>query len=122
MMIKNLCALVPSYNEARTIGYIVKNLVSRRIITYAIDDGSTDNSAEIAKSEGAVVLRHKANKGKGAALREGFSHILKKDFDAVLVMDGDNQHEVDDIDAFLKKIEETGADIVIGNRMLDTKL
>ncbi len=115
-----ICVLIPSYNEARTIGHILRELRKRNLAAYVIDDGSTDDTALIAKLEGAVVVKHKKNKGKGASLREGFSHILKKDFEAVLIMDGDNQHEIDDINNFLKKMEETNADIVIGNRMLDT--
>ena len=115
----NYCVLIPSYNEARTIGPIIKRLKARGITVYMVDDGSTDETYSIAVAEGAVVVRHKENIGKGASLREGFKHILKNGFDAVLVMDGDNQHEIDSIDGFIRKMEETGADIVIGNRMSD---
>jgi len=87
-----------------------------------VDDGSTDKTAELAAAEGAVVVQHKVNKGKGASMREGFSHILKRGFELVVVMDGDNQHEVEDIDAFLSRMEETGADMVVGNRMHDITL
>jgi glycosyltransferase involved in cell wall biosynthesis len=67
-----------------------------------------------------VVVKHKTNKGKGASMREGFAHILKRPFDSVVVMDGDGQHEVEDIGHFLQKMKDTNADIVIGNRMLNT--
>ena len=66
------------------------------------------------------MLKHERNKGKGASLREGFKHILKKDFDAVIVMDGDAQHRPGDIDDFLKRMEQANADMVIGSRMNDT--
>ena len=115
----NLRILIPSYNEGKTIGGIVKALRSRNIVTYVIDDGSFDNTASVAEAEGAVVIKNVNNRGKGAALREGFKHILKEDFDAVLLMDGDGQHKVEDIDNFLKKMDNTGADILIGNRMLN---
>jgi len=114
------CILIPSYNEARTIGAITKELKSRGLTVYVVDDGSTDNTAGIAKGQGAVVIAHDKNKGKGASLIEGFGRILKEDFDAVLIMDGDGQHTTGDVDSFFKKMAETGADIVIGNRMLDT--
>ncbi|MDO8536372.1 MAG: glycosyltransferase family 2 protein [Candidatus Omnitrophota bacterium] len=114
------CVLIPSYNEARTIGAITKELKSRGMTVYVVDDGSIDKTADIARAQGAVVVIHDKNKGKGASLIEGFKHIIKKDFDVVLVMDGDGQHSIDDIDSFFKKMNETGADIVIGNRMLDT--
>jgi len=58
--------------------------------------------------------------GKGASMREGFRRILKKGFDSVVVMDGDGQHVVEDIGNFIEKMKETNADIVVGNRMLDT--
>lgn len=114
------CVIIPSYNEARTIGAITKELKSRALTVYVVDDGSTDKTAAIAASEGAVVITHDKNKGKGASLIEGFGRALKDGFDAVLIMDGDGQHATGDIDNFFNKMSETGADIIIGNRMLDT--
>ena len=114
------CVLIPSYNEERAIGRLIRALRARSLTVYVVDDGSTDNTAGIATSEGAVVVQHKVNKGKGASMREGFRHVLKKGFESVIIMDGDNQHEVADIDAFLARMEETGADMIIGNRMDDT--
>jgi glycosyltransferase involved in cell wall biosynthesis len=114
------CILIPSYNEARTIGAIAKELKSRGLAVYVVDDGSTDNTAGIAALQGAVTITHDKNKGKGASLIEGFNRVLKEDFDAVLIMDGDGQHATSDVGNFFKKMAETGADIVIGNRMLDT--
>jgi glycosyltransferase involved in cell wall biosynthesis len=114
------CVLIPSYNEARTIGAITKELKGRGLTVYVVDDGSTDETAAIAALQGAVVITHDKNKGKGASLIEGFGRILKEDFDAVLIMDGDGQHATVDVDNFFGKMAETDADIVIGNRMLDT--
>jgi len=111
------CVLIPSYNEAKTIGSIISDLKSRGIITYVVDDGSSDDTYQKASSAGAIVIKHDRNKGKGASLREGFGRILKEDFGAVLIMDGDNQHEVSSIPDFLREMDETGADMVIGNRM-----
>ena len=119
-MAHNPCVLIPSYNEAKTIGHLVSELRVRRLTVYVVDDGSTDKTAKIAESEGAVVVGHKENRGKGASMREGFRHILKRGFDSVVVMDGDGQHVVEDIGNFIEKMKETNADIVIGNRMLDT--
>ncbi len=114
------CILIPSYNEARTIGAIAEELKSRALTVYVVDDGSTDKTADIAASHGAVVIAHDKNKGKGASLIEGFDRILKEDFDAVLIMDGDGQHAMSDVENFFNKMAQTGADIIIGNRMLDT--
>lgn len=114
--------LIPSFNEARTIGGIVERLKEKGFADiYVVDDGSRDETASIAASKGACVISHEANKGKGASLREGFSRILKDGFGYVLVMDGDGQHRVEDIDKFLAKMGETGAGVVVGNRMSSTK-
>lgn len=118
-MIKT-CVLIPSYNEAKTVGGIIRELLDKGLSPCVIDDGSTDDTASISKSNGAIVLRRDKNMGKGASLREGFKYVLKEDFAAALIMDGDGQHETSDIDNFFKKMEDTDADIVIGNRMSDT--
>ena len=118
----NICVLIPSYNEEQAIGRIIRGLKDRyHVVVYVVDDGSTDGTAAIAESEGAVVVKHRKNKGKGASLREGFKHVLKKGFDAVMLMDGDGQHGLEDVESFLRCMEDESADIVIGNRMLDTR-
>lgn len=114
-----ICFLIPSYNEAGTIGDIIRQLKCRGGTVYVVDDGSTDDTSSVAAAEGSLVIRNERNMGKGAAMRRGFDQILKTDFDAVLVMDGDGQHDTDDIDAFVDKMDQTAADIVIGNRMLN---
>ncbi len=118
-MPKNICVLIPSYNEARTIGQIVAELRAQGHTVYVVDDGSSDNTARIAHDAGAVVVKHKRNLGKGASLREGFKHIVKMGFEAVIIMDGDGQHLVSDISNFIRKMETSGADMIIGNRMDD---
>ncbi|MDD5428582.1 MAG: glycosyltransferase family 2 protein [Candidatus Omnitrophica bacterium] len=115
------CVLIPSYNEARTIGGIVKDVIGLGLAAYVIDDGSSDDTAAIARKAGAVVVRHETNKGKGASLREGFKHVLNGKFEAAIIIDGDAQHEVISIPDFIKKAQDGNADLVIGNRMLDTK-
>lgn len=119
-MSHDLCVLIPSYNEAKTIGGLVGKLRSIGLTVYVVDDGSSDETASLAHGAGAVVVKHRQNMGKGASMREGFNHIIKKGFRSVVVMDGDGQHEVADIDGFLKRMQDTGSDIVIGNRMSDT--
>jgi glycosyltransferase involved in cell wall biosynthesis len=119
MEAKDLCVLIPSYNEARTIGSLVRELRSNGLTVYVVDDGSSDDTASEAETAGAVVVRHRKNMGKGASMREGFRHIMKRGYRAVVVMDGDGQHEVGDISKFTEKMDRSGADIVIGNRMGD---
>lgn len=114
------CVLIPSYNEARTIGGIVSGLRQMGLAAYVVDDGSTDETAGLAEKAGAIVFRHARNKGKGASLVEGFGRIVKEGYDRVAVMDGDGQHSLDDIQVLMKRMDETGADIVIGSRMGET--
>ncbi|MFA6320702.1 MAG: glycosyltransferase family 2 protein [Candidatus Omnitrophota bacterium] len=116
-----ICVLIPSYNESKTIGDIVHKVKALGLTACVIDDGSTDNTGSIAASEGAVVIANKANMGKGAALRSGFAYILNNDYDAVIIIDGDGQHEVSSIPDFIKSAEDTKPDIIIGNRMSDTR-
>ena len=115
-----ILVLIPAYNEARAIGKIVRDVRARGLEVYVVDDGSADTTAAIATENGALVIRNAKNMGKGAALREGFKHIMEKDFDAVILIDGDSQHEVSSIPAFTDEMDRGGADIVIGNRMGDT--
>lgn len=118
---KNPCILIPSYNESRTIGDIVRKLRQRNFTVFVADDGSTDGTADKAAAEGAEVIRNPRNIGKGAVLRAGFVRVFNDArFDSVIIMDGDDQHEVGDIAHLIRKMHETRADIVVGNRMADT--
>lgn len=89
------CVLVPAYDAARTVGDVVRSLVRiwpdpRAVIV--IDDGSRDSTALEASSAGAVVLRHEANRGKGAALRSGLQLAHKEGFEVAVTLDADGQH------------------------------
>ena len=119
-MSRHIAVVIPSYNEARTIGDIVKRLNERDFTVYVVDDGSSDDTSEKAKAAGAIVIRNSRNMGKGGALRVGFKRILDDGFELVLIMDGDDQHDVTDIAHLIMKLRETHADMVIGNRMHDT--
>ena len=116
-----VCVLLPSYNEAGTIAAIVREVKTQGLDVYVVDDGSSDGTGAIAGAEGAVVLRHEKNMGKGAALIDGFKHVLGTGCEAVIIMDADNQHEASSISDFINAVERVGADIVIGNRMFDSK-
>lgn len=116
-----ICVLIPSYNESETIGSLVQRIKVRGLDVLVIDDGSVDQTAEIARQSGANVLRHRENKGKGTSLKEGFRYILNSDYDAVITMDGDGQHAPSDIPKFINASFDPGADMVVGNRMAACK-
>ena len=112
------CVLIPSFNEERTIGSIVREIKDMGLDVIVVDDGSSDDTQKVASENGALVMRHVKNMGKGASIKEGFDFILRTtNFDAVIVMDGDGQHNPGDIPKFITRAEEYGDDIIIGNRM-----
>lgn len=112
-----ICALIPTYNEAKTIGVLVTQVRKYIPDVLVIDDGSWDRTAQLAGLAQARVIYNPINHGKGAALRQGFEQILKEGYDSVLTMDGDGQHSPDEIPLFLEKARKEKADLVIGNRL-----
>src|ERR1051325_11423405 len=96
------CAVViPCLNESATIADVTASVRKHLPTVFVIDDGSRDNKGALAKSAGAVVLRHDAPRGKGAALQTGWRHAREHGFAWALTMDGDGQHSPDDVPAFL---------------------
>ncbi len=86
-----------------------------------VDDGSPDGYPVKAEELGYNVVRHDRNMGKGVALRTGFAWALAHGYSGVVTLDGDGQHDPALIPSFLRKAEETGADIVIGSRKRDLR-
>lgn len=115
------CIVIPVHNEAAVIGGLVAELKSLKYDVLVIDDGSTDDSGLIAREKGAVVIVHQIKKGKGVSLRDGFDYAVQKNYDAVIALDGDGQHAVEDIPQFIEKATKTGAGIVTGSRMQNPK-
>lgn len=110
------CLLLPAYNESKTIGRIIQETAEfiREIVV--IDDGSSDETAEIASASGVVCLANATNCGKGSALRKGFAYALKYGYQLVFTMDSDGQHDPADIPRFLEHFDNTQPDILIGAR------
>lgn len=116
--VESFCVLVCAYNEAEHIGEVVRMALEQTPCkVVVIDDGSVDNTAELAERAGAYVLRNPENLGKGAALRRGFELVRERNCDAVVVVDGDGQHDPREIKRFLDAYERTHIPILIGNRM-----
>ncbi|MGE5280555.1 MAG: glycosyltransferase family 2 protein [Deltaproteobacteria bacterium] len=113
---KVIC-VIPSYNEEKTIAWLVREAKELGHDVLVVDDGSRDRTAALARSAGAEVLENERNMGKGASLRNAFRHIRDREADIVVVMDGDGQHLPRDIARLIEGIVKDGADIVVGNRM-----
>jgi len=116
-----ICVIIPALNESREIAGLIKRV--RRFVSdiLVIDDGSTDQTAQVAKVVGAEVLRNERNQGKGACLVKGYAYALEKGFDAVISMDGDGQHSAEDLPVFLKAAEDSKDALIIGNRMSNSR-
>lgn len=114
-------AVIPAFNASATIGDVVVRCRATGVLDQivVIDDGSTDGTAENASGAGALVLEHGSNRGKGAALRTGFEYAVKHEFDAVVTLDADGQHEPESVPDFLEKHKTTGLQVIVGNRMFD---
>lgn len=113
--------VIPTYNESKTIKGLIESIGKLGLDTIVIDDGSTDKTAEIVRRSGAFVITHKENLGKGISLKDGFFCALRLGCEAVITMDGDGQHNPQDIPKFLDTWRETKADLIIGNRMDEPK-
>ena len=115
----NIFALIPAYNAdkhiARVIHGCVEHLPRENVIV--VDDGSTDRTRSLIEQSGATVIVHDNNRGKGAALRSGFSVALKYKCDMVITLDADMQHDPKYLPEFIEAAEEHHDwDIIIGTR------
>lgn len=116
-----ICVVIPTYNEAKAIAGVIREIRQHALDVVVIDDGSWDNTSEIARETGAIVLRNENNEGKGASLVKGFHHALNSGFDAVITMDGDGQHLPEEIPYFIRLATYSNSGIFIGNRMFKIK-
>jgi glycosyltransferase involved in cell wall biosynthesis len=110
-------ALIPCLNEGTGIAALVSALRQHASLVLVVDDGSMDETALLARGAGATVIRHERNRGKGAALRSGLSQLFEQGFEWAATLDGDGQHAPEDLPALLRCAGQTGARLVIGNRM-----
>ena len=112
----NVFALIPALNAEKTIGNVVRDCLQQISTVVVLDDGSTDGTGDVARANGATVLRHDVNQGKGASLKTGFKYAVDNGYDGVITLDADGQHLPTEIPKILKAHEESGADLVIGGR------
>lgn len=117
----NICVLIPSFNEEKTIGWLVRSVLELGYHAVVMDDGSRDNTAQVARAHGAEVFVNDRNLGKGATLRKGFEILKERDYDALVIMDADGQHLPKDIAQFVKLYQEKKPGVIVGNRMSRAK-
>ncbi|MBV9392564.1 MAG: glycosyltransferase family 2 protein [Verrucomicrobia bacterium] len=114
-----MLAIIPAFHEEKFIGQVVQQVLEQVTAALVVDDGSNDTTTERAAAAGARVIQHQANLGKGAALKTGIREGVRLGYSFFLFLDGDGQHDPGDIPAFFRAMNETKADLVVGNRMGD---
>lgn len=114
-----IIALVPAHNEQSKIGHVVHRMRSAPADTLVvINDGSTDDTAQEARRNGAEVLSLDQPGGVGNALRTGFSFARSHRFDVAVILAGNNKDDPDEIPRLLDPICDDGFDFTIGSRYL----
>ena len=111
-----IVAAIPAFNEERTIAKVVARAMKHVDKVVVVDDGSTDDTALIAESLGAHVVRHDENKGYGAAIRSCFSAARDLVADVLVTLDGDGQHDPEQIPKVIEPILSGESDVVVGSR------
>jgi len=112
-------AIVPAFNERRSIEQVVRGLVSEGLTVLVVDDGSTDGTGDLARDAGASVLRLATNMGVGGALRAGVRHATESGFVQIVQCDGDGQHPVTEVLRLLDLQACSPAHLLIGSRFIN---
>ena len=110
---------IPAYNEQKNIASIIIKLKKNVNEIIVCDDGSSDDTNEIAKELGASVIQHKKNLGYGASIKSIFLKAKEMKADILVTFDADGQHRVKDIENIIDPIQKNEADVVIGSRFLN---
>ncbi len=114
-----VAVVVPAWNETGKIGAVVRKVPARWAGCVIVgDDHSTDRTAGEAGEAGAVVVRHEANRGVGAAIRTGLLEAKRRGFEVAAILSGDDQHEPDELPRILGPVFAGEADLVQGSRWL----
>ena len=113
--------IVPAFDEERNVGSVVLRLRQLVEIVIVVDDGSRDETAQVARLAGAQVISHPRNRGYGAALRTGLAAAQELQPRAVVLMDADGQHRFEDVRALVRPILDNAADVAVGSRFADDR-
>lgn len=116
---KNCAIIIPAYNEGKVIRSVLEELSTKFKNIILVDDGSTDNTANIVTGLGVTYLRHAINLGQGAALQTGISHALNNlNVEFLITFDADGQHSLESANQLLAHAQEYELDVVLGSRFL----
>ena len=115
-----VCVVMPTYNNGGTLRDVVERTLSVCVDVIVVNDGCTDNSAEILASFGEriTVVDYGKNRGKGYALKQGLNKAKAKGFNYALTIDSDGQHFPEDIPLFVEALEQHPGALIVGSRNL----
>ncbi|MFT3826168.1 MAG: DUF2062 domain-containing protein [Chitinophagaceae bacterium] len=114
------CVLIPTYNNAATVGAVIADVSAYTNNIIVVNDGSTDNTADILATFSQIQLvGYPKNKGKGWALRQGLAKAIELGYHYAISIDSDGQHFAKDLPVFLEKLEQEPNAVIIGARNMD---
>jgi glycosyltransferase involved in cell wall biosynthesis len=111
-----IITIIPAYNEDKTIKQVIIGVQNYSDVV-VVDDGSSDQTSSLGQETGAVVLKHHNNMGKGAAIKTGLKYAVKKDYDLIVHLDGDGQHDPRCIPQLIEGMDTVN--VRIGSRFLE---
>ena len=118
---KDIFIVLPAWNESRVLSDVLKEIQTagyNQIVV--VDDGSRDTTFEVARAaSGVIALRHRLNRGKGAATKTGIEAAKSLGASIIVTMDADGQHNPRDIANLIKPIQDGSADVVLGSRLIN---
>ena len=120
MRISDTALIVPAHNESRVIVATLTKALESFTHVVCVDDGSTDDTADLARTTGAKVLSHPVNVGQGAAIQTGIEYARRLPVDLFVTFDADGQHRTEDVLAMRETLLREAVDIVLGSRFLGT--
>jgi glycosyltransferase involved in cell wall biosynthesis len=115
---RDVWILIAAYNEGSVIGDVVRELRGQFSNVAVVDDGSSDQTGDIALAAGAVVIRHPINLGQGAAIQTGLTYGLSRGADYLVTFDADGQHRIEDVKSMLEVVKKFDLDVACGSRFL----
>ena len=114
---KNVCVLVPTYNNEQTLEQVLRDVLLYTDRVIVVNDGSTDSTPNILRKFSQIdIVAYPKNKGKGFALRQGFSRAVNRGYEYAITIDSDGQHFAEDLPKFLTSLVDHPAAIIIGAR------
>jgi glycosyltransferase involved in cell wall biosynthesis len=126
---RDIIGVIPGYQCRPTIGEVVEGTLRHLARVVVVDDGSSDGTGEEAERAGAEVLRHPENRGKGAALRTAFDFLFEErragaipGVVAIAMLDGDGQHDPDDLPELFGAWDSGECDLIVGGRLKEKAL